>query len=456
MKIIAKIFLITTLVCGIQANQAKTEESQLTHNSELNIQESMLDNGLKIIVLNMKTNGVIFGGVGYFVGSGDDPRNVVGISHVLEHMMFKGTKNLSGEDLKKTIFICNKYSNAFTSHDITFYVHMSNKSFLDTDLKIEADRMENLKLNDSDLKKEKEVIIEERKMRTESNPITNYMEEAAWKAMYLFSNYSYPVIGYMDQIKACNQTEVRKHYTEFYKPNNAFVLLVGDISMEEAIKKVQKYFGKIKKGAENKRYRVIDPENTGLNWTMERESEQISVHNLNLIYKINRNLFDDIKKLVTLEIAAGILSSGGSSVLHQNIVDKKELSYDVDSMLDIRAFDKGRLNIATVFRENQNDKHVESEMTSIIDDYAEKYLTKELFEKEKEKTLDQIEMFEDNPQNMGMFILTYIINGYKLKEVKEIKNIIKSITFEDVKALSKQLFTKKNRIMRIYSHPKEN
>ncbi len=455
MKIINKLFLLTALICGIQANQIKIEKTQ-TDNSRLNIQESTLDNGLKIIVLNMKTNGVIFGGVGYLVGSGDDPRNVVGISHVLEHMMFKGTKNLSGEDLKKIIFVCNKYSNAFTSHDITFYVHMSDKPSLDTDLKIEADRMQNLQINDADLKKEKEVIIEERKMRTESNPITNYMEEAAWKSMYLFSNYSYPVIGYMDQIKACDQMEVRKHYNKFYKPNNAFVLLVGDINIKEATQKVQKYFGKIKKGSVIERERVIDPDNTGLTHTMDHESDQISVHNLNLIYKIDRKLFNDTKKLVTLEIAAGILSSGDSSVLHQNIVDKKELSYDVDSMLDIRAFDKGRLNIATVFRENQNDKNVESEMTSIINDYADKYLTKELFEKEKEKSLDQLEMLGDNPQNMGMFILTYIVNGYKLDEVKDIKNIIKGIKFEDVKSLSKQLFTKKNRIMRIYSHPKEN
>ncbi len=232
--------------------------------SDIDIQERTLDNGLKIIVVNLKSNGVIFGGVGYYVGSGDDPRNIVGVSHILEHMMFKGTRNLSGDDLKKTIFVNNKYSNAFTGHDVTFYVHLFSKDIIDNNLKIEADRMKNLRIDSKDLAKEKEVVIEERKMRTESDPRTNFMEEAAWKTMYLFSNYSYPVIGYLDQIKSCDQKVVRQHYKKYYKPNNAFVLLVGDITIDEAVEKVKKYFGNIKKGKDQNRERVIDPVNTGL------------------------------------------------------------------------------------------------------------------------------------------------------------------------------------------------
>lgn len=426
------------------------------NSNEIDIQEKCLDNGLKVIVVNLKTNGVIFGGVGYYVGSADDPRNVVGISHVLEHMMFKGTKNLNGDDLKKIIFVNNKFSNAFTSYDITFYVHTFSKAFLDTNLKIEADRMQNLKIDSDALAKEKEVIIEERKMRTESDPRTNFMEESAWKSMYLFSNYSYPVIGYLDQIKACNQEEVRNHYNKYYKPNNAFVLLVGDITIDEAVDKVTKHFGNIKRGEEHKRERVIDPVDTGLRHSIEHESVQISTHDLNFIYKIDRKYFDNVKKLATLEIAAGILASGESSVLYQNIVDKQKLSYVIDSYLDIRAFDKGRLNISTVFREGTGKEKVETEVLAIIKDYASKYLTKERFEKEKKKQLDQIDILADNPQNLGMMVLTYLINGYKVDELKQIKSIINSITFEEVQSVVKELFQKNNFIMQIYSHPKES
>lgn len=440
-------FIATLIICTI---------TSFSKTNNIDIKEGFLDNGLKVIVVNLKSNGVIFGGVGYYVGSGDDPRNIVGVSHILEHMMFKGTSNLSGDDLKKTIFVHNKYSNAFTSHDITFFVHLFSKDIIDNNLKIEADRMQNLKIDSKDLAKEKEVVIEERKMRTESDPRTNFMEEAAWKSMYLFSNYSYPVIGYLDQIKSCDKKAVEQHYKKYYKPNNAFVLLVGDITLDEAMPKVKKYFGNIKKGKEHKRERIIDPIDTGLKHTIEHESVQISTHDLNFIYKIDRKYFDNIKKLAILEIVGSILASGEGSVLYQEIVDKRKLSYTIDSYLDIRAFDKGRINISTVFRENQKKDIVESEVLSVISDYVSKYLTKKLFEIEKKKLLDQIEILNDNPQNMGMMILTYLINGYNLDDVKNIKNLINDIKFEDVKSTAEKIFQPSNLILKIYSHPKES
>lgn len=440
-------FIATLIICTI---------TSFSKTNNIDIKEGFLDNGLKVIVVNLKSNGVILGGVGYYVGSGDDPRNIVGVSHILEHMMFKGTSNLSGDDLKKTIFVHNKYSNAFTSHDITFFVHLFSKDIIDNNLKIEADRMQNLKIASKDLAKEKEVVIEERKMRTESDPRTNFMEEAAWKSMYLFSNYSYPVIGYLDQIKSCDKKAVEQHYKKYYKPNNAFVLLVGDITLDEAMPKVKKYFGNIKKGKEHKQERIIDPIDTGLKHTIEHESVQISTHDLNFIYKIDRKYFDNVKKLAILEIVGSILASGEGSVLYQEIVDKRKLSYTIDSYLDLRAFDKGRINISTVFRENQKKDIVEYEVLSVISDYVSKYLTKKLFEIEKKKLLDQIEILNDNPQNMGMMILTYLINGYNLDDVKNIKNLINDIKFEDAKSTAEKIFQPGNLILKIYSHPKES
>jgi zinc protease len=332
-------------------------------------------------------------------------------------------------------------------------MHTCNKIFLDIDLKIEADRMQYLLLDEKEIESEKNVVIEERKMRTESNPITKYMEEAAWKATYFFSNYSYPVIGYIDQIKACNAEELKKHYNRFYVPNNAFILLVGDITIEEAKKLVAKRFGAIPKGKEIKRNRIIDPENTGLTYTIDNESSQISVHNLNIIYKLSRGLIDNIKESITVELVSGILARGESSVLYQEIVEKKKLAHVLDSYVDIRAYDKGRLNIATVFRENYTETQITHEINSIINDFSEKYLTRERFEREKNKFLDQIEMLEDNPYNMTMFVITNIVNGYKLEDLKNIKNIIRNITFEEAKTMAEKIFNKKNRIMKIYSHP---
>jgi zinc protease len=446
MKVINRIFLLIVVAFGAR--------SSASPHKKLNIQEATLSNGLRVIVIKTKAKNMLFGCIGYFVGSGDDQRNVVGISHFLEHMMFKGTKNLSGPKLKDWFFTYNKDSGAATSYDVTFFYYTCHKSFLDFNLKIEADRMRNLLLSKKDIENEKGVIMEERKMRVESNPITKYMEEAAWKATYLYSSYSYPLVGYADQIEACNQEEIQKHYNRYYVPNNAFILLIGDITLEEAVKKVQKYFGKIPQGKDPKRNRVIDPP-TGLKFVIDRESKQISVHNLNVIYKVDRELISNIRKLLTVELVLGILAEGESSVLSQNIVDKKKLSYTLRSYLDVRAFDKARINIATVVRESKNVENVYQEIAAIVENCIDKYLTKERVEKEKRKAIDQIDMMEDNQHDMGMFVLINLINGYSLNELNKVRDIINSIKFEDVVEVAKKIFTKENRIIKIYSHPKE-
>ena len=444
--------LILTTVLGLSSCFS---ENSPKDDGKLDIQETTIENGMRVIVANMKSRGSVMFGVGYFVGAGDDPRDVVGVSHFLEHMMFKGTKNISGPKFKEIMGKYNKNSNAFTDYDITFYTYQCNKIFLDVDLKIEADRMQNLKFDEDDIAKEKEVIIEERKMRMESDPRTKYMVESAYKMMFLYSPYSYPVIGYLDQIKACDKNSIKKHYKKFYAPNNAFALFTGDITLSEAVEKIKKYFGTIKKGNDVKRNRIIDPKDTGLKYTIEHESEQIKVHDLDIMYKVDKSNIDTIKKIVTLEIMKGILASGDSSILYQNMVDKKELLYTIESYLDIRAFDSGRFSISTVFRENQKPEKIEEEVENIINDFAEKYLTVDLFEKEKKKIADGFEIMQDNPGGMNMFVLGNIVNGHKIDEIKNIKNIVKDIKFEDVKNIAKKILTKENRMLKVYSHPKE-
>jgi zinc protease len=375
---------------------------------------------------------------------------------VLEHMMFKGTKNLSGDELQKIIFVGDISSNAFTSYDVTLYYHLSNKSFLDTALKIEAERMQNLLLDEKTLKNELEIITEERKMRTESDPLINFVDEASYKCLYLFSNYSYPVIGYVDQIKSCTAEKIRAHYRKFYRPNNAFVLLIGDITMDEALTPVKKHFGTIKTGDPVKRNRVIDPANTGLSFSIDHSDKNISIHKLDLVFNADRSMFDSVKKLATLEIAASILGDGDCSVLGRYLIDRRHMALSVGASVDVRAFDKGHVVLSFVC-----DKGVTGDSLDyiankiIIYPFADTLLTKELFEKEKTKMLDQIDMLEDNPQSTGMFVLPYIINGYDLRDVKNIRSIIQSISFEEVKNVAKSLFTKENRVLRVYNHPKK-
>ncbi|MDR2598204.1 MAG: insulinase family protein [Holosporales bacterium] len=443
-------FFVRNVFSG-EENKVEEQVSELT---PLEIEEEALENGLRVIVVHTNTKASIVCGVLYFVGFGDEPRNLVGISHFTEHMMFGGTTNLSSKGLKEIIEKYNKNSNAFTTNDITFYHHQCRKQFLDVNLKIEADRMQNLLLDEDYIERERKVIIEERKMRVEADPRQKYMYESAFKILYLYSTYSYPGIGYIDQIMACDKSAIEAHYKKFYTPNNAAVIIVGDITLKEAVEKVNKYFGSIKKRGENaKRDRIIDPKNTGLTYTMNHESEQIQMHDLDTIYHVNRDLIDSMKNILIVEMVSNLLAARGDSVLAQHLVDKKELAYVIGSYVDNRAFDKGRLSISMILRDGKYVKAADEEMTKVINDFADKYLTAELVEKEKIKMLDQIEMMKDDPDALMQLVVLNIGNGYNLLDIKNIKKIIKSITIDDVRSIAKEILQKQNRILQIYSHP---
>jgi zinc protease len=436
---------------GDDADSTDNTDSK-ADSKKLGIQTAALANGMKIIVLPTSAKDVVSMCVGYFVGSADDPRNVVGVSHLLEHMMFKGTTTISGDDLKELLFTYNKDSGAFTGFDITVFWSTCSRDLIEWNLKIEADRMVNIKLSKEDVDREKNVVIEERKLTTESNPITNYMQEAAWKATYLHSTYSYPIVGYIDQINTCDEVILRAHYNKYYVPNNAFVLIVGGITLDEAVEKVQKCFGQIPAGNNPHRSRVIDPENTGLRFQIDRESPQISVHNLNIIYLLSRGLISDLRKLITVNLAVDILACGESSVLYQQIVDKEELAFTLSTHLDVRAFDKARVNIATIARDAEKVEVIDKRISEIIAEFT-RTLTRERVEREKQKYIDQISMVLDNSYSAMMFVLEYMINGYDIGDLDKAREIISSITFEEVVEVAKTVFNPKNRFMRILSHP---
>jgi zinc protease len=152
---------------------------------------------------------------------------------------------------------------------------------------------------------------------------------------------------------------------------------------------------------------------------------------------------------------SNLLAARGDSVVAQRLVDKKELAYCVGSYLDNRAFDKGRLSIAMVLRDGKKVKDADQELMEIINNFVDKYLTAEMVEKEKIKLLDHIETLKDNPSDVMQFVVMNLGNGHKVSEMKNTREIIKSITIDDVRKAAQAILRKENRIMQIYSHPKE-
>lgn len=222
------------------------------------ITEFKLDNGLKIIVKEDHRSPIFISQLWYKVGSADETKGITGISHMLEHMMFKGTKNYGVGEFSKIIAKNGGSENAFTSRDYTGYYQKMKKSKLNIAFKLEADRMQNLILNKAEFEKERKVVEEERRLRIEDNPNSKLYEKLLSNVYPKGHPYANPVIGWMDDIKNYKLIDLKNWYQKFYAPNNTTLVVVGDVEPEDIYKLANKYFGVIYKDPNIQKNNYID------------------------------------------------------------------------------------------------------------------------------------------------------------------------------------------------------
>ncbi|MEE4379848.1 MAG: pitrilysin family protein [Candidatus Competibacteraceae bacterium] len=204
--------------------------------------EFMLDNGLKILVREDHRAPVVVSQIWYKVGSSYEPSGITGISHVLEHMMFKGTENLEPGEFSRLIAANGGTENAFTSRDYTAYFQKLGKDRLEISFRLEADRMRRLVLDESELTRELRVVTEERRLRTDDSPQGLTYEQFNAGA-FVTSPYRNPIIGWMTDITSLKVSDLQNWYRRWYAPNNAILVVVGDVDPQQVLALAKTYFG---------------------------------------------------------------------------------------------------------------------------------------------------------------------------------------------------------------------
>ncbi|MDF1646545.1 MAG: pitrilysin family protein [Legionellaceae bacterium] len=288
------------------------------------VQSFKLDNGLTLLVKEDHRAPVAVSMIWYNVGSADEPGGLTGISHALEHLMFKGTPTYPLGIFSKTIAGIGGQENAFTSTDYTAYFEKIAAEHLPTSLALEADRMQHLLLDEQEFKKEMKVIQEERRLRTDDNPQSLTFERFL-AAAHLSSPYHHPVIGWMDDIQHLTVPDVRRWYQKFYAPNNATVVVVGDVNPKEVFSLVKKQFGDLKKQPPVERKQQIEPRALG--------KKMLNVHapaNIPILLQgytvpsVKTAPQKHIEAPYVLEVIAAILDAGESGRLSQHLIRGKE------------------------------------------------------------------------------------------------------------------------------------
>ena len=307
------------------------------------VHEYELDNGLKLLVKVDRRAPIVITQVWYKIGSSYEYDGITGISHILEHMMFKGTENYAPGEFSRIISENGGRENAFTGPDYTSYFQTLEKSRLPVSFELEADRMRNLKLSDEELIKEIEVVKEERRLRTEDNP-QSFLYEAIKATAFQTSTYRFPVIGWMRDIENITIDDLREWYKKWYAPNNATLVVAGDVDPNDVYGLAYEYFGSIPSGESivtKQQTEVVQQGTKRITVKRPAELPSIMMAYKTPVIKINdKDQIEHDWEPYALEVLAGILDGGNSARIASRLIRRDEVaaaasaSYQIASRLD--------------------------------------------------------------------------------------------------------------------------
>ncbi len=325
---------IAALLSACQTQEVKPESTQPTSTASASgVVEATLDNGLKILVKPDHRAPVVVSQVWYKAGSSYERNGTTGVAHVLEHMMFKGTKTLGPNEFSKIISANGGRENAFTNADYTTYFQQLEKSRLPISFKLEADRMQNLNLSDEEFGKEIKVVMEERRMRTEDNPQSQTYEQFAATA-FVNSPYHHPVIGWMEDLETMTGADARDWYQTWYAPNNATVVVVGDVDPQEVIREAKKYFGPLPPHTIPKLKPQMEIEQLGLRRLTVKAPAQLPYFIMGYKVPVVATAKEDWEPYA-LEMLANVLDGGDSARFTKNLVRGQQIASSVGAGYDI-------------------------------------------------------------------------------------------------------------------------
>lgn len=353
----------------------------LTSSQATQVQEFVLDNGLKVLLLEDHKSPVVTFQVWYRVGSRNEKDGKSGLSHFLEHMMFKGSKKIKPEEYSRIIAKNGGRSNAFTSSDVTVYYATMSRDKIGIEIDLEADRMANALLGETYFEPEKKVIQEERRLRTEDKPVSA-LGEVAGAAAYMVHPYRRPVIGWMEDIQNLTRQDLVDHYKLYYAPNNAFIVMAGDFSTAEMLLKIKAAFGNIPRGSEAPKVRAEEPPQKGeRRVTLKKEAELPFV----LMYYHTPNLKSPDS--YALDVLSVVLAGGRSSRLYHDLVYQKRLARSVDADYNGLSIDPSVFSVTAQLMPGKDPAEIEREIDSLLEPLKSDLIS----DRELQKAKNQIE-----------------------------------------------------------------
>ena len=391
-----------------------------------------LDNGLRVVVIEQNLGDAVCHMIWYKVGGGDDPQGQSGLAHFVEHLMFKATDTLEVGEFSRFVTKHGGRDNAFTSYDYTAYFQIVARPQLGDVMSMEADRMKNLRLRDEDILTERNVILEERKSRSDNNP-SALLHEAAAASLYNHHPYGTPLIGWRHEIARLNGDHVADFYRRYYHPNNAIVILSGAITRQEAQSLAEFYYGDLERGAVTPRQRVTDPPII-TERTVRLTDDRVQQPTLRYYWRLPKHRHDEDRASdEAFSILTHYLGGGSSSRLYEQWVVDDGVAVSVSLSFDSwgRDYDDIVLSVIPVadVTLERLDLHIRSQWRAIMN---ETIATHDM-ERVRQHLLAEAVYSQDSLMAPAYLFGIALTTGGTLADVEEFPQRINDVTTEQLR-----------------------
>lgn len=441
MKTIFAIIAVLAIAMGIAYNLKEStnnnKESKVNkHNRSSSLPEyetKTLENGLQIVVVPMHNDtNVISTDIFYKVGSRNEIMGKTGIAHMLEHMNFKSTKNLEAGEFDKEVKSVGGVNNASTGFDFTHYFIKSSSQNLNKSLSLFAELMKNLNLKDDEFQPERNVVAEERRWRTDNNPL-GYLYFKLFNNAYVYHPYHWTPIGFMNDIQTWSLKDIQEFHRTYYQPKNAILIVTGDVVASDVFEAAKKEFDQVKNSGVVPDVKFIEPEQDGPKRVIiykESEVEMVAI----AFHIPNFQDPDQIK----LSAISELLSSGKSSRLYADLIDKKHLVNQIYAY-NMENKDPGIFLFLASCNQGVKAEDVEKEIIAQIDLIKNEKVSQNELDKVKINTKSEFIYSLESSTSVADLFGSYLARG-DIKPLENYEESINRLNVDDIQATAKKYF----------------
>lgn len=400
--------------------------------------EFKLSNGMQVVVIPDHRAPVVTHMVWYKVGAADEPKGVSGIAHFLEHLMFKSTDKIPLGEFSKIVAKLGGQDNAFTGHDVTAYFQRISKERLATVMEMEADRMVNLKLTEKEVLTERDVILEERRSRIENNP-SAIMDEQMNAALYYSHPYGIPVIGWEHEMAKLSPKDAIAFYKLFYAPNNAILVVAGDVEPDQVLKLAEASYGKVpaNPAVETARNRPTDPPQRAAR-RVEYKDPRAGKASFHRDYVVPSYSTAKPGEAEALDLLLKIAAEGSTSRMYKKLVVEEKIASSAGGSYSGSGLDSGTIGLYAIAAPKVELSTIEASIDAVLKDLIDNGVTEAELKRAKSSYIADYIYENDDQSQLARRYGWSMALGRSIEQVEGWPDAISKVTGDDIKRVAAQ------------------